>query len=341
MKKRIVKTAVTIVSLLVFLGVFIAGVYAAQGLNIFAEIGRLGPGYVLVDSLEERIDEQVGELPAGQLISGAYTYNALRSWLSMDRYGTLYNTSYAARTPYALNQYFPMECFRKMNERQAYAVYQILPDEEDAYFKQGEPYYIYCFYVAKSPSKEEVEGGELPTSRAWQLTGRVFSAARTLCYDDFSSVTKGSPQEEVMQIDPMARFFALIDMDPYWQETWDDKQNKYVQERVVPEHHLTYHTYHYLTDGILRIDFARNSDKDPFYVAAIELDETFTIQDEWGSPMQIKIRPQDYPDPEVLKKVPKTYSLDILYPDPTIDITPSPSPAPVDSPATSIAPQIS
>ena len=133
MKKKLKKSGLILLIMIIFLISCFAGVYAMNGVNIFNEVFKMGDGFVKENSLNDIINASVAgndeknkiEQSANKLITKVYNRNDFVR-LAIRKDGELVNSNCAVRTLFEVNQRLPIECLRKVNEDLVYVVYKII-----------------------------------------------------------------------------------------------------------------------------------------------------------------------------------------------------------------------
>ena len=117
----------------------------------------------------------------------------------------------------------------------------------------------------------------------WVLSGLEIRVAKHLSAKDFESISIGSTIDDVISIDPITAMSQP-------------------NENSLTYDPLKFDTFHYTDDGILKISFARKTVGEEFLVSEIELNKTFEVSYNGGSPVdgqptvKLKINPEHLPD---------------------------------------------
>ncbi len=263
--KNIGRLSIAVVTLLVVFSISMM-TYAVSG-------GKANNDVAPADSrLENDVTNLVSDtvmtkVAAKQKITKTYLRDEL-SLLGIDDTGELLVRSSAPRTLYSVNEHYPVECLKSINENMIYAVYKV-KDSED-----GVPYHMYLFFEKLEQSEASAISNE---SETWWLTGRVFFAVKPLSFMDFKDIKVGVGIGEVIEIDPMASRFIPADAEPCTREYYNFETDKYESEIITPEPVLSFKTYHYLSDGILCISYTRSNEKEDFTVDNVGLNESFQL----------------------------------------------------------------
>lgn len=212
-------------------------------------------------------DMSMTKVAAKQKITKTYLRNEM-CFLGVDDTGELRVLSSAPRSLYSVNENYPIECLKSINENLVYAVYKV-KDSED-----GVPYHMYLFFEKLEQSETNAVSNE---SETWWLTGRVFFAIKPLSFMDFKDVKVGTAIGEVIEIDPITSKFIPANSEPYTREYYNFETDKYESEIITPDPVLSFKTYHYLSDGILCISYTRSNENEEFTVDNVGLNESFQL----------------------------------------------------------------
>ena len=148
----------------------------------------------------------------------------------------------------AMDNAFGIECLRKTEAGALYSVHKV---------KQGG--LLYVFYHTTSDDRK----GQYVSIKNW------YYVKKKLCYEDFSSVVKGTSLNKVKDIDPVAKFYV----DRAYQ--YDKAGNAL--------------SYHYLEDGILCIGYTNENGK--FIVDGMRIWSDFHVEE--ANYEAAKIEPYD------------------------------------------------
>lgn len=176
-----------------------------------------------------------------------------------------------------LKEAYPVELTNKINDNTMYAVFR-MNDQ-----KIGD-YYIYVFfrYISQQEAPEFKPTSE---DERWQIAGREVRISKRLSAKDFENIAVGSTINDVTAVDPVTA--VSLPKGDY------KGSNPF----------LSFDTFHYTDDGILRITFERKTIDDEFLVSEIELDSSYEVHPFDGSdlgeelsPIKLKINPEHLPD---------------------------------------------
>jgi hypothetical protein len=283
MKKKLI-VVVTLLGVGLLLGV---GAYAMSENNaiqkIFSKDERDSIPQGAISDLVKQLESNGF---ADQSITKVYQSNEF-GLLGMTNTGEIIEElSIAKRSLSDVNEAFPIEYLREINDHLLYVVYKVETEDK-------EPYSVYLFFEKLDSKTEQVtEGTEL-----WWLTGRVMFAAKALSYKDFEHILIGSSLEEVAKIDPMTKSYKPHNVEPYTAQKYDEKIEQYVEYIASPEPELSFKAYHLLRDGILSIIYKRSSGDEEFVVSAIGFNHSSEIASIHGSgALPLIIHDVDFPN---------------------------------------------
>ena len=89
--------------------------------------------------------------------------------------------SVATRSLSAVNEAFPIQYLRQVNDSLLYVVYKVVSEDE-------QPYNIYLFFEKLDSVTEQIK----EDTELWWLTGRVLYAAKSLSSNDFKQIVAGT-----------------------------------------------------------------------------------------------------------------------------------------------------
>ena len=162
--------------------------------------------------------------------------------LRIGGYGDILNFNIAPRSLYNINDLYPIEYINQIDEDTIYTVYKTTD-------RNNELRFMYLFFRKLDDKREGVQ----EDTETWWLEGKAFFIKNTLQYNDFSAIKVGSSISEVHAVDSM--------VNP---EIGTDR-----------EYTEPFNSYHLLTDGVLRIEYAFDEADGIYRVAFIENFESF------------------------------------------------------------------
>ncbi len=200
-----------------------------------------------------------------QNIQKVYSEFELKRALGVNGYGNIMPVNIALRSLYSINIRFPIEYINRIDEKTIYVVYKTTDED-------NELQYMYLFFRKLDDQREGVQ----EETETWWLDGKVFFIKNTLQFSDFSNIKVESTISEVNAVDSM--------VNP---EIGTDR-----------EYTKPFNSYHLLTDGALRIEYAFDETDGIYRVSDIDFVESFEIpitEDGEDSTICVKIDPKDYP----------------------------------------------
>lgn len=185
--------------------------------------------------------------------------------LGINGYGDILNLNIAPRSLYNINKLYPIEYINRIDEKTIYAVYKTVDNDNELCF-------MYLFFTKIDDQREAVQ----EDTETWWLKGKAFFIKNTLQYNDFSAIKVGSSISEVHAVDSM--------VNP---EIGTDR-----------EYTEPFNSYHLLTDGVLRIEYAFDEADGIYRVAVLEYVDSFEIpilENGNDSTINVRINENDYP----------------------------------------------
>lgn len=215
------------------------------------------------------------------------------------RTGAMYDSRYLWSISSRLNDLsaiksaYPVELTERVDDNTMYAVFR-------RHDKNIGDYYSYVFFRHEKPlSAEEKSAMEeegvtfLPMTEEeaadvlWQIAGREVRISKRLSVKDFTGISVGATIKNVTAVDPI----TAVSIPP----------EDYIGSNPV----LSFNTFHYTDEGILRISFERKTVHDEFLVSETELNSSFEVHpfDDWSGiigkdlpNIVLKINPEHLPD---------------------------------------------
>lgn len=173
--------------------------------------------------------------------------------------------------------FYPVELTGIVEDGTMYTVFRLNDEKIGDYYT-----YIFFRYINK---EEAPEFNPALEDERWQIAGREVRVSKHLLSKDFENITTGATIEDVTAVDPITAISV--------------PKEDYMGTNPV----LSFDTFHYTDDGLLRITFERNTIEDEFLVSEIELDSSFEVNPFDGSdmgeelsPVKLKINPEHLPD---------------------------------------------
>ena len=124
--------------------------------------------------------------------------------------------------------------------------------------------------------------------------GYAITVRQPLPYDAFADLAIGDPIEKVVSVDPAAELqrYFLVDFDNIAQ--YDTLFERFAHYVVVDGRELsrTVSTLHYLTDGVLRIDYLPN-DAGELVISAMTYGADWKLPNAGGTVIDYRILPED------------------------------------------------
>jgi len=227
---------------------------------------------------------RIREIPAADLITVTIPAGFFKLTVCILETGELdHSYSRAVREFDVINKGFHIECLRMLSDDLVYAVYRFLDEYTEA------SYLAYVFFTKSIHTDGDSE------MEQW-LLNRLFFAAKKLSSYDFAHIVPGMALGDVAAVDWLVWRQKPVDEESYTQEMWNPEVNTYDEETVYPSPELSFKSYHYLTDGILCINYSRPDQYSPYTVESIGLNETYEVEDTWGyKPLPLKIFEWDFP----------------------------------------------
>lgn len=262
----------------------VAGAVSVRGSNLIKSIGEVDSGELPSGAMSKIVKSISADASPDELITKTYPKDILL-YLGIDNNGEILNLNASPRALTAINELYPMECIRQIDDDLLYAVYRL----ED----EGKTFNAYLFFEKVEPVEEASRGD----SEVWWLTGRVLFSEKSLSTDDFATISVGSTMRDVSDIDPLTLEFAPEDTGPITVQEYDFDLDDYVERTYVPDPVLDYKDYHLLTDGIMCITYTRPDAESEFVVSSIGVNSTFEIDSTYsrGTVCQ-EVAPGDYPE---------------------------------------------
>ena len=279
-RKVVVATVITVL----LLSVLSITVFAMNSLGIFSKIAAPGTSDIygfdgeLIDALGA--DKMLDSIPAETLLKKSYDSYDFRQTMGITLNGKLLNLNRVGKSLNEFNDFFPIECLRKINDDLVYAVYRL----HDA---DGFSFNSFVFFE-KTTTKDGKEN--------WECASNMMMADQMLSYSDFASIAKGSLLSAVLEITKLADIQKPKPIDPYWNDIYDESKGEYRKVFVQPEIILNYETCYYLSDGILRINFARENEDSEYYVQTIDYVAKHTIESLVSAKeINVEVQNNDFP----------------------------------------------
>lgn len=216
-----------------------------------------------------------------QVSNTVYEYGELSRYNMFSKNGTIDREfSFNLHALTSLNDIFPVTNLTRISDDLIYTTYSVSANDVTCT--------AYLFFDRSDGTAEDQE--------YWGITGRVFFINKVLEYADFSDIKEGSEIQDVIGVDPSAQFQWPRDAAPTLNvQITITLPNGEKQKTTDNPYYYNFSTYHYLTDGILKITYGRDSVDEAPTVKEITFNKGHLVDCYGKGTLDFKIDPKDFP----------------------------------------------
>jgi hypothetical protein len=257
-----------------------APVKASYGIPALLPGSQIGMGRA-DGSLIRSIEMNTAAINASvdELITEEYDADEFCGMMGFGKGGANINLNRISKELSSFNNYYPVECLRKIDDNFVYAVYKMHVEDK--------PFYAYFFF-----EKILEEGLEY-----WSCRIPFLTADKKLSSADFASIKVGSTYSDVLAISGLAKTLELKKQEPYWDEVYDLEKGTSTKVWVEPKPILQTSQMFVLTDGVLNISFQRSDENSTFLVSKVSFTQKqkFRLSPTENTETTLEIREDDFP----------------------------------------------